>query len=96
MYRYHGVDAVIGIRNGFWGLDYSSSYKEQHFPSGVTPIYWQNESPCHTGSARIGETGAWLVSYWRGSDIEIPPFELIEEGTRDKSGVKCSLFLKCL
>jgi hypothetical protein len=80
---------VVGIRNGFWGLDDLPRYQEPQLPPGVSQIFYQIESPCHTGSARMGQNGAWLTSYWSGSDIPIPLYEII-----DISDGKCKYLLR--
>ncbi|OXA64510.1 Glycoprotein 3-alpha-L-fucosyltransferase A [Folsomia candida] len=85
LYKYNHVDAVVGIRNGFWGED--EIFPEQNLPSGTAQIFYQIESPSHTGSARLGQTGAWLASYWRGSDIPVLLYELMEKTGGGQDGV---------
>jgi glycoprotein 3-alpha-L-fucosyltransferase len=62
------VDAVIATNDGYYGTD---SFPEPKLPPGIHQITYLIESPCHTGSARLGINNAWIAGYSRSSDIPI-------------------------
>ncbi|OXA64689.1 Glycoprotein 3-alpha-L-fucosyltransferase A [Folsomia candida] len=80
-YRKLGIDAVIGIRNGYWGQDTEFWNSEPTFPPNVQQIFYVFESPCHTASAQLGINNALLASYWRGADIPIPYRHFTKDAT---------------
>jgi hypothetical protein len=84
IYKENGVDAVIGIRNGVWTQS-GEWMKELQLLDGVSQIFYQNESPCHSQSAQLGKTKAWLASYWRGSDIPGETFKFIRKKKGDQN-----------